>query len=171
MSSEKEPLVDPQGRPRTYSLFIEYPSEGLDPLWTIKDRSFKGYKSLKQIYLSYEHIPGYEYDFAMDTLGSWEHWDKLCTSSGLRKVFQDWRTELEIRNKATAMRSLIRSATEASAAGINAAKYISEAGYARKRGRPSKEEVERERKIQAGVDKELEDDMERLGLKLVAGKK
>ncbi len=57
------------------------------------------------------------------------------------------------------------------AKGVNAAKYLAEKGYLPKRGRPSKEEVERERKIQAGVNKELESDMERIGLKVVNGGK
>lgn len=160
-------LVDPFGRYRTYSLFIEKPTEGMDPLWTLKDIEYKGYPSLKQIYFSYEHIPGLEYDFAIEIIGSWEHWDKLSNTSGLRSIFKEWRDELEIRNRSRALRSIIGTAKESTAAGTTAAKYLVERGYASKRGRPSKEEVERERKIQVGVEKDLEDDLARVGLKVV----
>ena len=172
MSSDKPitgvDLRDPFGRHRTYSLFIETPTEGLAPLWTLKPHAYKGYPPLKDIYFSYEHIPGFEYDFAVETFGSWDHWCKLTDSSGVRATFKEWRSELEIRNKARAMRSIIRTSTESTAAGTTAAKYLSEKGYASKRGRPSNEDVERERKVQASVNQELEDDLKRVGLTVVS---
>lgn len=165
-------LKDHLGRYRTYSLFIERPAPDLQPLWTWtdEDKTVNGvlYPSLKKIYFTYDHIPHYEYEFAQACLGSWDHWIKL-NNSGLRGIFAEWRSELEIKNKANAIRQLIKTAKEANAAGANAAKYLAESGYKNKRGRPSKEEVEREKKIAAGIEKELESDVERLGLVLAKG--
>jgi|SRR5687768_7333174 len=163
-------LKDHLGRYRTYSLFIERPAPDLQPLWTWKDEDqvVDGitYPSLKKIYLSYDHVPEYEYEFAMAAFNSWDHWVKL-NNSGLRGIFAEWRNELEIRNKANAIRMLFKTSKESNAAGANAAKYIAENGFVRKRGRPSKDEVEREKRIAAGLEKELEDDVERMGLKIV----
>lgn len=163
-------LKDHLGRYRTYSLFIERPSPDMQPLWSWKDEDqiVDGvtYPSLKKIYFSYDHVPGFEYEFAMAAFNSWDHWIKL-TNCGLRGIFTEWRNELEIRNKADAIRMLFKTSKESNAAGANAAKYIAESGYQSKRGRPSKADVERERKVAAGIDKALEDDVERMGLKLV----
>lgn len=166
------PLKDKDGRFRTYSLFIEKATENNTPIWTLKeeDVTVDGvlYPSLKKIYFSYDHIPGYEYDFAVENLTSWEYWTKL-TGSGLRAIFQEWRDELEVRIKARSIKTLIKTTTEGGAAAANAAKYLAEKGYAPKRGRPSKEEVQRERLISAGVEKEVQDDIERMNLKVVKG--
>ena len=164
------PFRDNDGRFKTYSLFVEYPKDSCSPFWTLKDQDIEvngvTYPSLKKIYFSYDHIPEYEYDFAMETLGTWDHWVKL-TKSGLKSHFTEWRAELEIRNRARAIKAIIKTTKEGGAAGANAAKYLAEKGYASKRGRPSKEEVERERVVAAGADKELEDDLERIGLRVV----
>lgn len=165
------PMRDDMGRYRTYSLFLEYAVENYDPIWTLKDTAYEHegilYPSLKAIYFGYHHVPGLEYEFATETFGSWDHWVKL-NSSGLKGIFAEWREELEIRNKALAIRMLIKTSEIGGAAGANAAKYLAESGYASKRGRPSNADVERERKIQAGVEKELESDIERMGLKVVS---
>ena len=63
------------------------------------------------------------------------------------------------------------AAKDNDAKGVSAAKYLAEKGYQKKAGRPSKEEVAREIKIAAGVKQELQDDMERIGLKVMEGGK
>lgn len=165
------PLKDKDGRFRTYSLFVEKATESHEPIWTLKDQDITVgdvvYPSLKKIYFSYDHIPGYEYDFAVENLTSWEYWAKL-TTSGLRSVFQEWRDELEIRIKARSIKTLINTTKEGGAAGANAAKYLAEKGYAPKRGRPSKDEITRERIIASGVEKEVQDDIERMNLRVVS---
>lgn len=172
-NNTNNPLKDSDGRWRTASLFWEKRVDGYDPIWSLKDEDHEVegivYPSLKKIYFSYDHIPGLEYEFAMETFKSWDHWIKLCKSQ-LRDTFAEWRDELDIKLKANAVRTIIRTTMEGGAAAANAAKYLAEKGYAAKRGRPSKEEVERERKIAAGVDKELENDFERMQLKVVSNK-
>ena len=87
----------------------------------------------------------------------------------LKEYIQAWRDELDVRIKAQALKAMMFASRDNDAKGINAAKYLADKGYVSKRGRPSKAELERERKIQAGVRNDLESDMERIGLKVVNG--
>ena len=100
-------MLDSQSRYRTRSLFWETRNidieEKWEPLFTIKDKphtvkaigraGLNTYPSLKQIYMSYDHVPGHEYEFAMDIFGSWKHWNVLCLST-LRDMIQEWRLDL-----------------------------------------------------------------------------
>lgn len=178
---EFKDLKDDMGRYRTQSLFWELrmkeDTEKYSPIFTLKDydlvKDTVTYPSLKTIYMSYDHIPGFEYEFAIDVFNSWDHWSKLSndTVPAIKSVIREWREELDIKLKAAAIRALIQTSREPDAKGFNAAKYLADKGYAPQRGRPSKDEVEREKKIQAGVNKDLEADMERLGLSVVNGSK
>lgn len=170
------PMKDVRGAWRTSSLFYEYPDNGYTPLWTIMDTDRHNaeqnvlYPSLKQIYMSYEHVPGNEYDFALAVIGSWEHWLRLCKSPRLRDMIASWREELEIRIRCNAVKSIMRTSVEGNAAGATAARWLAEKGYSPSRGRPSKAEKEGLLKQDARIQDELEDDLERVGLKLIKGK-
>lgn len=173
-------MKDDMGRYRTQSLFWELRHDNdnrYPPIFSLKSYDLvkpEGtYPSLKQIYMSYDHIPNFEYEFALDVFNSWDHWVKLAheTIPAIKDEIKAWREELDIKIKAKTLKAMIIASMDNDAKGVNAAKYLAEKGYLAKRGRPSKEEVERERKIQAGVNKELETDMERIGLKVVNGGK
>lgn len=176
-------LKDSMGRYRTQSLFWEYSflnqnrETVLDPIFTIKDYDLEKegiiYPSLKLIYMTYDHVPNFEYEFALEVFGSWDHWNKLASETipTIRNAIREWRAELEIKIKCKSMKAIMTASLIDDTKGLQAAKYLSDKGYAPQRGRPSKEEVERERKITAGVNKDLEDDMTRLGLSIVNGGK
>ena len=164
---------DAQGRFLTQGLFFErcvfdelFGAEWVPP-FTLKeyDHEHKGrkYKSLRQIYLSYEDPT--EYQFAVDTLGSWDHWLKLQDSPWFKPYLESWRTELDIKLRSKGVKSLLIAAASGEK-GIQAAKWLAEGSWKeqRKAGRPSKAEVEREKKIQAGIKEEVSDDAKRLGL-------
>ena len=172
---------DDLGRYRTQSLFWEL-SHGVDtikypPVFSIKDydieRDGVKYPSLKRIYMSYDHLPGYEYEFAIDTLGSWDHWCKLAndTIPDIKDTIKAWRDELDIKHQALGMKALIHASKDNDAKAVNAAKYLVEKGYISKRGRPSKAEIEGEVKRSARSKKELNDDLERIGLKVINGER
>lgn len=167
-------MKDTRGVHRMTSLFFEARrntdvEEYLKPIFTLKtaDYTTNGvtYFCLREIYFSYDHIPNFEYEFAMDVFGSWDHWVKL-TKSALRHEFQLWRDELEVKIKAQAIKSMMYASRDGDAKGVAAAKYLADKGYTqeRKAGRPSREEVERERKIAVEVQNTLAADMERVGL-------
>lgn len=167
-------MKDSKGQWRTHSLFWEWRRDNYTPIYTTKEEDLEidgiVYKSLKKLYFSYNHLPGCEYDFAMEVLGSWQHWKRL-ENSFLRVLIAEWRDELDVRIKANAMKQIISQAShgEGSSA-ITAAKYLSEKGYEPKRGRPSKEEKERALKQDTALQNEIANDLERVGLKLVKGK-
>ena len=173
-----EVMKDEQGRYRTISLFWElrHQAGNYEPVFTLKSydlqKEDKLYPSLKKIYLTYDHVPGFEYEFATDVFGSWDHWQKITHSKGtLKDTVQEWRDELDVRIKAQSLKAMMLASRDNDAKGVNAAKYLAEKGYASKRGRPSKEEVEREKRIQASANKELAEDLERIGLQVVEGGK
>ncbi len=82
-------------------------------------------------------------------------------------MIKGWRDELDVRIKAKGIKAIILHSLDDDPKGLQAAKYLVEKGYAPKRGRPSKEEVERELKVDARAAKEHQTDLERIGLKLV----
>lgn len=170
------------GRRILRSLFIETASESVkdlevsEPIFTVKDynvvKKGKFYWSLKNIYFSYNHVPGFEYEFALDVFGEWEHWNMLADSGDIIKQYIDaWRDEMAIKIQAKALEALALTAISEGSKGTPAAKFLADRGWETKRGRPSKEEVTRERKIAAGVEKQVQEDMERLGITVVQGGK
>jgi hypothetical protein len=172
-------MKDDIGRYRTQSLFWELrygTEEKFPPIFTLKsdniERDGKLYYSLKKIYLSYDHVPKFEYEFATDVFGSWDHWNKLAndTLPAIKDEIKSWREELDIKLKALGLKALIHASRDNDAKGVQASKYLAEKGYEVKRGRPSKAEIEAERKQAAGVKKELASDMERIGLAVVGEK-
>jgi len=169
-------IRDERNMIKTTSLFFESRKDrDLTALWTLKSRPLVVdgvvYPSLKQIYLSYDHTPGNEYEFALDVFGSWDAWVKL-TKSAVREHIQDWRDEIEVKLKAEAIKSMIVAARTDDSKGVAAAKWLADKGYAPKRtaGRPSVEEIKREVKQQAEVNRDLSEDMARLGLHVIGGK-
>ena len=168
-------MKDETGRTRTQSLFWEYRINDAPPdyapLFTLKDREHHGLPSLKKIYMSYEHIPGQEYEFAIDVFNSWDQWQAICNNKLLAKEINKWKNEYDVRLRAKAMKTLIRNALEDGAKGVASAKYLAEGAWIGKRGRPSKEEVQRELKLQASLAKEFNHDIERIGLTIINGGK
>lgn len=167
------PMKDDRGAWRTLSLFYEHRHPDYTPLFTIyeKDRYVEEedvtYPSLKQIYMSYDHVPGNEYDFAIETLGSWEAWERITKASRLVEMIKSWRSELEVKIRSNAVKSIIRTSVEGSAAGATAARWLAEKGYAPTRGRPTKAEKEGHLKQEERIRDEVDADLERVGLKLV----
>jgi tRNA uridine 5-carbamoylmethylation protein Kti12 len=165
-------LYDHLNRKRTNSLFWESRRKGDTPLFTLKDhditRDEVTYISLKRVYLSYDHVPGFEYEFAIDMFNSWDYWVHLVEDSTMRETVQGWRKELDIRNKAKNIRSIMAQASE----NVQAAKYLVDKGYEVKRpGRVTKQEIENEKKLQIEANKVLEADMKRLGIQVINGSK
>lgn len=171
-----EDFKTPGGKLRTQSLFWEYRSPEVPPFFTIKkeDHIVDGirYRSLRQLYLSYDHIPGFEYEFANEVLGGWDHWLSIQKNKLFTKLIEGWRYEKELQIQAQALKALYHTALTEGSKGTQAAKWLVDKGWKGvKRGRPSKEDVERERKIQAALADEVTEDIERLGLHVINGTK
>jgi len=139
--------------------------------WTLKEKDLivgdKIYRSMKSVYLSMEDVT--EYNFAIATLGSYKHWERLIESPIIRKHIDQWRKELNLKLKARAMKAIINAATVDEKSSFQAMKYLADNEYLdrkSKRGRPSKEEINAELRKEVETSKTFRDDAERIGLKL-----
>ena len=161
---------DAQGRYLTRALFKETTDTEMrkkfSPEFTLKEHDITGYKSMRALYLSYDDPT--EYRFAMEVLGSWDHWQKLSNSTWFQEDYLDaWRFELEIKLRSQGIQTMKGLALDKNK---DAAKWLAQGGWSTsnaKRGRPSKEEVEGERKISARLKKDVADDAARLGITVI----
>lgn len=162
----KDQMKDEMGRFRTTSLFFENCAPGREKypaVYTLTDQEGKhGLHSAKKIYMEAEDPT--EYQAAMDLVGNWKHWQRLCATKWFKAVVNEWREELEIKLRSKAVKQVIKLAKEDGKDTRMAAKWVATKSWKDKstRGRPSKEEVERQVKIDARIDAETEDDYLRI---------
>lgn len=157
----KDKMYDSGGKPLTQSLFLEigYTEQAI---YTLKDNDHihngKHYPSLKRLFL--ECADPTEYEFATTHLLGWKHWLRLCENKVLRKHIDEWRDELEIKLRSQGVKEVMKSAV---AGNYQAAKFLADRGWInRGAGRPTKDEVEHERKVQAALTDEFSADVHRL---------
>ncbi len=159
----------------TEGLFWENRHNGNErnPIYTFKGEDIhtadgRVMYSAKKIYLECMDIT--EYKAAMALLGDWDHWKRLLNNKQIRSFIDAWREELEVKLISQGLSTIVVASLEESNTGLSAAKFLAKRewkdGTDKKRGRPSKEEVAKERRIQAAVTKKTEDDALRIGLKL-----
>lgn len=104
-----------------------------------------------------------EYAGAIELLGSWEEWLRFKRNwpSFQKLHLDDWMEEIEIKIKSMAIRALIMQSQGDS--GASAAKFLVEAKHHEKKvGRPSKEIIERQLRIDTAAHKEVANDLERI---------
>lgn len=153
---------DSRGRPLTQGLFLEigYNTEFAE--YTLKDSDFeyegKVYPSLKRLYL--EMADPVEYKFATTHLSGWDQWQRISNNKVLKKYIDPWRKELELKLRSEAVAEVIRfSKTEK---GFQAAKWLADKGFDKRAGRPSKEDIEAEKRFQTRVQDDFNDVIVRL---------
>lgn len=179
------PLVDPRGRYRVRTLFLEtmkgeeYDTCRYQPVWTLTSRPYTirtdspFYKpdryptilpSLHQLYV--ESGDPTEYLFALKAFGSFEHWEYIKSTSALDDYLPAWQRELKAKIEGEAILAARRVARDGEGAqALNAAKWLHSVLQPKNtKGRPSKEEVTKEAKRQAQSKADLQDDIQRLGL-------
>lgn len=162
MEYSRDQFVDGKGRYLTQSLFLEI-GYNEDAIFTLKGQDHelngKTYISLKRLYL--ESSDPTEWEFATRYLADWDHWQKICANKVLAQHVDKWRFELELKLRAEGVQRVLKSAR--SKGNWLAAKFLAEKGWEQRiAGRPSKEEVARETKIQAAIASEFDDDIVRL---------
>ena len=163
MNIDKRRLKDVSDRPMTQALFLEIGYQEDKAVYTLKDQDheYKGntYPSLKRLFLEMEDVT--EYEFANKYLLGWSHWKRMNENKALRKHFEEWREELELRLRAQGIRAIIDQSADEK--GFQAAKYLAEKGWDKKQvGRPSKHDKLREERMQAKLDDEFKGDVVRL---------
>ena len=132
-------------------------------------------KEWKETYLAHRDPTGYK--AAIELIGSWKHWQTMLRNARFREVVEEWNKELDVLLEAEALQHL---RSQAANGNTTAAKFLAKKEYKEdasnvlknNRGRPKKETP---KDIQDAIDDEthatISADMERLGLKVVAGGK
>lgn len=149
------------GKMRTQSLFLEL-GYNEEACFTLKDEDYtyenKVYPSLKRLYL--ESNDPTEYKFAVEHLLGWKHWQRMCENKIIRRHIDEWREELEVKLRCQAIGDAIALAKSGQ---FQAAKWVADRGWStRAAGRPSKAEVEHEKKVQARINDEYGADVIRM---------
>ena len=100
------------------------------------------------------------YVFATEHLGGYKHWKALKNSSVLSPIIDEWEEELEVFIRSVELKRI----GELSSTGhFQASKFLMDRGWQkRKPGKPSKEEVERETRVQAKMKEEYTADVQRI---------
>jgi hypothetical protein len=158
----REAFLDSAQKPLTQALFLELGGYSSYALYTVKDydHEYKGklYPSIKKIYL--EISDPTEYLFVQKCFLNWRHWVRICENVMIKNHIDEWREELEIKLRCNAVNSTIAMAGQGS---FQAAKWVSDRGWeTRKAGRPSKEEVEKEKRVQARISSSYDEDNVRM---------
>jgi len=160
---DKKAFVDSMGRPITQSLFLEIGYNPEVAVYSLKeyDHEYEGkvFPSLKRLYIQMEDV--LEYEFANRYLLGWQHWQRIINNKLFKPHVEAWRSELELKIRSQAVRDIIdMSADERS---FQAAKWLADKGWVEKRaGRPSKDQVEREKNIRDALAEQYEADVVRL---------
>lgn len=159
---DKSKLKTSNGMPLTQGLFLEIGYTDYS-YYTLKDDDHEHnghvYPSIKRLYL--EMADAGEYLFATTYFLSWDHWQRICNNKLVQPHIEKWRYELELKLRSEAIQLIRQKATTEK--GISASKWLAEKGWdKRPAGRPSKEEVERETRLMADIDRDFSDDLKRI---------
>tara|TARA_Y100001951_G_C11298065_1_gene277582 strand:+ start:33370 stop:33885 length:516 start_codon:yes stop_codon:yes gene_type:complete len=163
MNIDKSKFTASNGKLITQGLFLEIEYNPDKAVFTLKDYDYtyegKTFYSLKRLYLAAEDVV--EYNFATTYLLSWDHWLRMCSNKVLQKHIEEWRTELELKVRSTAVRSIIDMSAEDK--GFQAAKFLASRGWqSNPVGRPKKDTSEHDRRVEAAMDREFSEDADRL---------
>lgn len=150
----KEALLrTPQNKMRTNSLIYEFSNDKTHVVFVLADKDRHGMLSLHRLYM--EIADPTEYEFAMQVFGSWKHWQLFTATKWFKPYLASWRMELEIKIRSDAIKQVIEKSR--SEKGSNDAKWLAEKKWQIQRGRPTKEEVEWQRKVDAGLTEEVDE--------------
>lgn len=160
-----EHLKDSMGRFRTQSLFWENRHPEYPAPFTLKDRDHQGCISMYRKYM--EIGDPTEYRMAIAILGSWKHWEALCSSKWFSEYIIRWRAELQVRLESDRFDTMLELEKNhrGSPAAAAATKWLADRYSTKpKRGRPSKGEKKQALREATEEDKLLEEEATRLGL-------
>ena len=160
------PLKDNTGRYLTRALFVELTTD------KEMEEKYPPRCTLKEAHDLYMEIADpTEYEFAKALLDSdyttfWDQWRRIANMPDFLVFLTKWREELDVKIRSTAIRSLMDISASDDKGSAVASKWLAEKGYAKRKGagRPSSEEIERERHIAAALTSTVEEDANRISL-------
>lgn len=158
---DKETMKDPvSGNFLTQALFLEIFYEPEVAIYSLSDydKVYDGklFPSIRKFYLAANDPT--EWEFADKYFYNWDHWCRIKNNCLISRKAERWAEELEVKLRSQAVKRAIGMGDK----NFNAAKWASDGGWNTKRGRPSKAELEREKKIREKVSENLETDGDRI---------
>lgn len=163
-SPTRDQLIDSMGRYLTQSLFLEigYSSSAI---YTLKDadHEYEGkiFPSMKRLYL--EIADPTEYQFANMYLAGYPQWQRIVENKALKPFIEQWRFELEVKLRSEGVMAIRKHSMSKNPTAWQASKWLADKGWSDKgAGRPSKEDIEREKKVMTAVHNEFLEDERRL---------
>lgn len=132
------------GKWRTFSLFFEYPTKDVEPVYTLakydKEKDGKTFPSLYQLYM--QCLDPTEFLFAEEHLGGPDHLRALRKAPTFRKELDSWKADLELKLQALALRNIVKaSVDEANKNTFQANKLLLDKGWQEKRTKTDKDKV------------------------------
>lgn len=174
--SDKISLTGPPYKSRSHNwltqqLFYEIISRDIArrqtyvPVFSFKGR--EGFIDFRQTFLDCDDPTGYKW--AIEYLGSWDHWLVLIELDWFRSELDKVLAEMQHRDLSRSLERIKELRSDPKTA-LAASRYIAEQGWLKRAGRPSKAAVQGELKRQVELAKETVDDLERIGgLKVIKG--
>lgn len=148
----------------TQALFFETNLDKSSVVYTLKENDHLGYPSLYRLYM--ETGDPTEYQFAIQHLDGWTHWEKLCRSTFFKPYVTAWRKELELRLRSEAFARIQSTARKGGKEAFQADKHILAGQWkpqnTSKRGAPTKQDIREAADKIASTDKSIVDDYERI---------
>ena len=152
------------GKWLTSRLFLENDySDRSNAVYTLKDEDLEArgvhYPSLYRLYM--EEADPVEYTFVSKHLGSWQQWELLCRSNWFKPFVERWRKELFLRLQSESLKEVMEVAKDPShTSRMQALRFLIDRGWEPKntKGRPSKEQIQKEAQKKAEEESLLEAD-------------
>lgn len=167
------PYVSPSGKFYTKQLFwevwnsVKIEDRDVSPVFSLHiDRP--GLINARRTFIDLNDPTGYKW--ALEYLGTWKHWEALQRAPWFVEAVSEWREELKIKMASESLTAIKEIADGSTSNALAANKYLVEQGWLKSgRGRPSREELKGELKKRAEQLETTNNDLERIGLKLVYG--
>lgn len=164
MGINKSRMMGANGKPLTTGLFIDLEDNGINECAVFtKDEMDKTigkttFLSFKRLFVETGDPTGY--DFAKKYLMGWQHYKALQANKKIIRLIDEALEEIEVKIRSEAIAQAESLSSEGNAA---MTKLLVEKGWDKgKVGRPTKESVQREAKIQARIGEEFSADIARL---------
>ena len=155
-----------------YETWINVTNKTVMPVFQARGHARPGLIHAKNTFIELGDPTGYQW--AIKYLGSWEHWLLLSKQRWFREFVDEWRDELDMKQKAEAIQVIKEIALSSdSKNALPAARYLAERGWDKTsgKGRPTKEQVAAELKHEVRQRTQIDDDAERIGLTMIEGGK
>lgn len=169
----KPPYKSDNGMWYTESLFHERSTgtaRPIEPVFSLYDDR-PGLINCRTTFVALKDPTGRKW--ALTYLGDWSHWVRLMRCSWFKEAYDQWVSELNLQLKSEAMSKIMEiMGGDNGAQALAAAKFIASEEYKKAgRGRPSKTEVDGELKRAVKALEQEDEDLERMGLRLIQGGK